>query len=797
MKKLLESWQRTLEQDEFKLSTPEILNEVTVLQLGLPAEIAEFINARLGNASREAKVKVGQMWKDTRIAQTMGQHALNAIGRYDDRKGGSADGTLIDNFSTAVVVTAMEHTREQGAEDAKEWPLDPEKSDLWQATSDKAGQIIRNFRDLIGARDATGADLMKAEKMAQRFFKKGINGTIPEGPYRIAHNITFGEAIQRGAVTLSTASDYERLFDYLNDDPDGKHYEFIKKYDKLPDAAQGAINELAGRENPDQVIKKYNDGYYWYDIGHASCDIEGRKMKHCGTGPGATTLYSLRSPNKDPNVEFGRDHWVTVAYNEKKKEVLQIKGQMNELPDKKYWQKIVDLLGAIDVKKIEERGQHANNKEGFLDFRTWLMSELQLGEAAWDEIKKELTNWVNKFQEEVPYRGISIGFRMEKDEDGVIRYFPLALFGTDFPADILNEHGKKALTKRTEGGGSQVFGQKFGENIAISLVGNEMYKYAPEKSSTIHDFYYKDEDPEIDENIVGPGARRGKHNAAWTREFSSFYDAKLFVVTPIDIGKVLGYPEWIWDGSAAIPSDRSDPASFANFFQVMKGVSAQEAEGMKEAIRSAMLDRNYIEGAMFNDIDQSIIHRELYTRGTLPAGTDPSDYRNLPTDWELERAIDEENDILENITATIPTIILNTAALLDEHDIPSVPGGLAGIKALFNFNVFGAELMKEMLDEAGSETEYERGEAPNQLYLFSKNPYESRPYVFAIDWALEIEPDTKDSIAKDFLHIVSKIDTKDKITDVAEKAFINMIKKKFPEDKLDEATIRMWKRAIL
>jgi len=55
----MESWQRTLEQDEFKLSEPNILNEVTVLQLGLPAEIAEFINSRLNNASREAKVKVG------------------------------------------------------------------------------------------------------------------------------------------------------------------------------------------------------------------------------------------------------------------------------------------------------------------------------------------------------------------------------------------------------------------------------------------------------------------------------------------------------------------------------------------------------------------------------------------------------------------------------------------------------------------------------------------------------------------------------------------------------------------
>lgn len=776
MRKLLESWQRTLEQDEFKISEIEVLNEVNIFELGLPAGIAESIDSEMKDSSREAKVKVGQMWKNTRLSPRGSVWSQQIKGLRE----------MVAGFINAVETTLLEYGRKHGLldQDALE---DPERSKAYQELSDKAGIIASNYKNTFNY--ATGADFMKAEKMAQRFFKKGINGTLPQAKFKSDHEDLFEKSVSWLADSL--AENYAPLFEYLNTDEHGNHLKMVKDKTFLQSALEIAVHELAGRENPDQVIKKYNDGYYWYDIGHASCDIEGRKMKHCGTGGGATTLYSLRSPNKDPNVEFGRDHWVTVAYNEKEKEVLQIKGQMNELPDKKYWQKIVDLLGAIDVKKIEERGQHANNKEGFLDFRTWLMSELQLEEAAWDEIKKELTNWVNKFQEEVPYRGISIGFRMEKDEDGVIRYFPRALFGTEFPADMLNEHGKKALTKRTEGG------QRFGENIAISLVGDEMYKYAPEKSSTIHDFYYKEEDPEIDENIVGPGAYRGKHNAAWTRKSSSFYDEKFFVMAPVDVGKVLGYPEWIWDGSAAIPSDRSDPASFANFFQVMKGVSAQEAEGMKEAIRSAMLDRNYIEGAIFNDINQSIVHKELYTRGTLPAGTDPSDYRDFPTDWEFERTIDEENDILENITATMPTITLNIAALLDEHDIPSVPGGLAGIKALFNFNVFGAELMKEMLDEAGSETEYERGEAPNQLYLFSKNPYESRPYVFAIDWALEIEPDTKDSIAKDFLHIVSKIDTKDKITDVAEKAFINMIKKKFPEEKLDEATIRMWKRAIL
>ena len=788
MRKLLESWQRTLEQDEFKLSEPEILNEVTILQLGLPAEIAEFIDARLSNASREAKVKVGQMWKNTRISQTMGSSATNTIGMSMGPPGyadgaPATDGTLIDNFNAAAVTTAMIHTREQGTDDAKEWESDPDKAGQWQDASDKAGQIIRNFKDLIGGRNTTGADLMKADKVAQRFFKKGINGTIPDLPYKLAHDTIFDEVIERGVGFLDGhdidfPSGYEKLFDYLNDDPDGKHYEIIKSFDLLNKAMEEAKKELIGREIPDQIIKKYDDGYYWYDIKSTSCEIEGGKMGHCGRDGYSTTMYSLRSPNNKPDVEFGRDHWVTVAYDEKKKIVHQIKGQNNGLPDKKHLEKIVDLLKSIEVEAIEERGQHTSDKEGFLDFRKWLMSELQLEEEAWDEIKKQLMSFVHKFQEEEGHRGLEIGFRMEKDEDGVIRYFPLALFGAGFPADILNEAGKKK---------EETSGQAFGENVAIRLSDNEIYKYAPDRSKTIHDFYYVDVDPETNEDLGGGGSRQGRSNAAYVRNPRDPFDAKLYIFTPLDVAKIMG--PWILDGSAAIPGDRGDRSSFANFFAVMKGVSKQESGNLKEGVREAMLNIGYIEGAVFADIEQSIFHEELYTRGDRERDTD-SEYRNFPTDWKFE--LTKEDDILEDIMAITPTLRLNTDTLLKAHDISSIPGGLDGI---FREAWFGKEFL-QLLFKKVSKNEWSFDASPNQEYLTVKTPYESRPYVFDIDWAMAVDKNTKDAVSKDFLSIVSKINTEDEIMDIAEEAFINTVKKKFPEDKLDESIIRMWKRAI-
>ena len=41
------------------------------------------------------------------------------------------------------------------------------------------------------------------------------------------------------------------------------------------------------------IIKKYDDGYYWIDLGKSSCEKEARYMGHCGNGE-EDTLLSLR-----------------------------------------------------------------------------------------------------------------------------------------------------------------------------------------------------------------------------------------------------------------------------------------------------------------------------------------------------------------------------------------------------------------------------------------------------------------------------------------------------------------------
>jgi len=93
-------------------------------------------------------------------------------------------------------------------------------------------------------------------------------------------------------------------------------------------------NKLAGTP-----VERYSDGYYWMDLNTNSSNDEGQAMGHCGTDGKATTLFSLRDENGEPHV--------TVAYNEKTKNVGQVKGKNNKRPVDKYMNYVNDFLGKL------------------------------------------------------------------------------------------------------------------------------------------------------------------------------------------------------------------------------------------------------------------------------------------------------------------------------------------------------------------------------------------------------------------------------------------------------------------
>lgn len=93
-------------------------------------------------------------------------------------------------------------------------------------------------------------------------------------------------------------------------------------------------NKLAGT-----VVERYPDGYYWMDLNTNNSKDEGQAMGHCGTDGRATTLFSLRDEKGEPHV--------TIAYNEKSKNVGQVKGKNNKRPVDKYMKYVNDFLGKL------------------------------------------------------------------------------------------------------------------------------------------------------------------------------------------------------------------------------------------------------------------------------------------------------------------------------------------------------------------------------------------------------------------------------------------------------------------
>jgi hypothetical protein len=131
----------------------------------------------------------------------------------------------------------------------------------------------------------------------------------------------------------------EPIIKAVVEDPDD--YESILKFVSLiPDkrkliTARIKAKRLLEREpeDPQNVVHKFNDGYYWYDIKSSACNLEGLKMGHCGAGLAEGNLYSLRSPSgtrKDP------DPHVTIELTGDGT-IHQIKGKENAAPVKKYW----------------------------------------------------------------------------------------------------------------------------------------------------------------------------------------------------------------------------------------------------------------------------------------------------------------------------------------------------------------------------------------------------------------------------------------------------------------------------
>ena len=146
-------------------------------------------------------------------------------------------------------------------------------------------------------------------------------------------------------------------------------------------------------EEPQNVVHKFDNGYYWYDIKSDACTIEGEKMGHCGKGLAEGNLYSLRSPSgtrKDP------DPHVTIELTGDGT-IHQIKGKANDAPVKKYWPYISWFIKNIKSTEGKPVTDYKEEKTGpgFGDLYDYLQEQNP------DLLKEDFAQFADRYKEEL------------------------------------------------------------------------------------------------------------------------------------------------------------------------------------------------------------------------------------------------------------------------------------------------------------------------------------------------------------------------------------------------------------
>ena len=139
----------------------------------------------------------------------------------------------------------------------------------------------------------------------------------PLTPKQNLRELSFDEAIEK-------AKKWHDELQTLGGDVDYKELEentILKRYPKTPEGAE----------------------YYWVLIPKSFCDVESKRMGHCGR-TGASSLISLRSI-----IPYGKGHTltdshVTIAWDEDEALFYQIKGKKIQKPSAKYHDYIFDLM---------------------------------------------------------------------------------------------------------------------------------------------------------------------------------------------------------------------------------------------------------------------------------------------------------------------------------------------------------------------------------------------------------------------------------------------------------------------
>jgi len=249
---------------------------------------------------------------------------------------------------------------------------------------DRVTELVFGFIELAGGLDQpsqTVEDVKALNKRIGRALKKGggnerfINRFVDKLDRDIMHGLDTLTRPMIQLIAIELAKDppiYEELF------------KTIETLQGAYDAAQ-ELKERPKKEE-EKVIHKFDDGFYWYDVGSCKDKLEAKEMAHCGMAN--NPLYSLREGEGRKmkprvTVELGDD----IVY--------QIKGKANKAPDENWWPHIDWFIKNMGVDRIQESG-HFKDPEAFEKMLAYLAEknpDLDWGAGFAEQMEEIILQW--------------------------------------------------------------------------------------------------------------------------------------------------------------------------------------------------------------------------------------------------------------------------------------------------------------------------------------------------------------------------------------------------------------------
>jgi len=406
--------------------------------IGLPDNIVSKIRVLLPNSSEKGRVWVGNAWKLLNIGDLIHGES-NAIRMMTATQ--VYDYVDIRDAPALLKQLHAQHPRPGlmavfGTPHAQilelytgllEPVLDPTggraKAGAPYAVNDefteKYLRILKNYRNLL----ATGP-LGKNKKLIKSLMKQLVK-LSKAYPYHLNDNFLGSAYIDYNKLYIDLSMDYlyrkyEDIFVFLENNP--KNYEMIKN---VPPADIDAAHEIAGDyilslELPEQIIHKFEDGSYWYNLESSTCELEGARMGHCGEDRNGI-LISLRKHKKGRRTSSS---YVTLAYNEESNTIFQIKGRENSAPPEEVWDHIVWFIDNMNVTSVEEEGQHSS--DDFEPLLNHLKHNTSADVGGTEKKFEEFTESINGLLEARNFLEAGVGIQVDTD------YGDAEFGGTDF-----------------------------------------------------------------------------------------------------------------------------------------------------------------------------------------------------------------------------------------------------------------------------------------------------------------------------------------------------------------------------